>query len=140
MTLRPKPRVDIHRHGNQLSERGQSSQEYNDHAPSLHSLHRTSQQVRGDSLEILPHQKISRHGNRCRITTHLQHAHSEGLSEDLVGFRVVAVSYLRGSDEEIKRIVLFHVDCSTFQLFLQLLHPLLAMAEVFVCVCYFVCV
>ena len=85
-------------------------------------------------------QKISRRGNRCRITTHLQHAHSEGLSEDLVGFRVVAVSYLRGSDEEIKRIVLFHVDCSTFQLFLQLLHPLLAMAEVFVCVLFCVCI
>lgn len=68
----------------------------------------------------------------CRLhhlCTYLQHTHSVGVPEDLVCFCIVAVADVCGSNEELKRIVLFQIKSSTFYLLLQLFHTFLAMAE-----------
>lgn len=62
------------------------------------------------------------------LDPHLEHTHAVCISEYLVSFRVVAVSYVGCSDEELKRIVLADIDATTLQLLLQLTHALLAMA------------
>ena len=60
--------------------------------------------------------------------TYLEHAHAICVSKYLVSFRVVAVSDVGCSDEELKGIVLAHINATTLQLLLQLTHSLLAMA------------
>ena len=51
--LRAEPRVDIHRHGNQLPQGCQRSQENDDDSASFHSLHGAGQQVGRQSLKVL---------------------------------------------------------------------------------------
>lgn len=63
-----------------------------------------------------------------RSQTHLQDAHAEGVSQDLVCLVVVTVADVGGSDEELKRVVLIQIQGASFDLLLQLPHALLPIA------------
>lgn len=60
--------------------------------------------------------------------THLQDAHAEGVSQDLVCLVVVTVADVGRSHEQLKRVILVQVQCSGFYLLLQLPHALLPIA------------
>ena len=53
VTLCTEPSVNIHCHSDQLPQRGQSLQEYNNDSASLHCLHCTSQKVGCQGLKVL---------------------------------------------------------------------------------------
>lgn len=47
---------------------------------------------------------------RPGVVTHLEHAHAEGVAQDLVGLVVVAVADVGGGDEEFKGVILPYVQ------------------------------
>lgn len=62
------------------------------------------------------------------FSTHLQDAHAEGVSQDLVRLVVVTVTDVGRSNEEFKRVILVQIQCASFYFLLQLPHAFLPIA------------
>ena len=96
-----------HHHRVELLQTRHVLQENRDDAAALHRLDRAAQQVRRDRFEVLEHQ------------------HSVGLTENVLGVLVVAPADLRARHEQVERVLaVLIVQAATDQL-LDLSHTLL---------------
>ena len=79
--------MDVHGDGVELFEAGHSSHQKDNDTPAFNSLYCSAEQIGSDGLEILKDQ------------------HLVGISQNFVGFFVVAVPDLVAADKQIKRII-----------------------------------
>mmetsp|Transcript_3534 Transcript_3534/g.7832 ORF Transcript_3534/g.7832 Transcript_3534/m.7832 type:complete len:365 (-) Transcript_3534:244-1338(-) len=107
VSLGPEPRVDIHGHRVKLSKRVKLTQKQNHDATAFDSLNCTGKKVRGKSLKIL------------------KHAHSKGLTQNLVSVLVVAPLDLRGGYKKLKRVITLCIVEAALDLLLDLTHAFL---------------
>jgi len=73
MGLCPKPRMHVHGHGEELTKRWDWLEQQNDDSSTFYRLHGSGQQVWGQCFKVL------------------QNAHPVGVTQNFVGFFVVAI-------------------------------------------------